>query len=99
MTFDPWDGFDAGIPIRDLALSTIRLYHSELEEMAERMLTDPEGRGIMVILDPMASFDEQLMRFTGTRTYRLDPGVPFGHIFEFPSEAAVDEWRARGCPQ
>jgi hypothetical protein len=74
--------------IRKLVVEQIAIEHRSLEEMVERMLTDPESRGIMVVLD-----QEQQ-----TRSYRLDADIPFGHIFEFPSLAAVDEWRARGCP-
>jgi hypothetical protein len=75
--------------IRQLTMTQIAMQHQALETMAERMLVDPAGRGIMVVLDSEA----------GTRTYRLDPGVPFGHIFEFPSQDAVERWRDLGCPR
>lgn len=34
-----------------------------------------------------------------TRNYRLDPNVPFGHVYEFPSMEAYELWIERGSPQ
>jgi hypothetical protein len=68
-----------------------------LEEACERMLTNPRGWGVLVV-------DEEVINFRDLKgelsyTAGLHPGVPFGHIFQFPSEAAVDRWQDRGCPR
>jgi hypothetical protein len=73
---------------RDFVVEHLEQAHKTLEEMCERMLVDPEGRGVMVVLD-----SESL-----TRTYSLSEYVPWGHIFEFPSQDAVERWHDRGSP-
>lgn len=92
------------LTIRDLALEVMRLEHQALEEMAERMLVSDPPAGIAVVLTSKRdlSFEPDLdgvYRMEDYRQYRLDPGVPFGHIYEFPSIEAYEVWHERGCPR
>lgn len=91
------------ITIRVLAVEHVKLEHAALEEMVERMLTTPESSGIAVILDHqvVASYPEEEgdeVQVIGHRHFRLDPNVPFGRIYEFPSMDAYEIWQERGCP-
>ncbi|QIG59023.1 hypothetical protein SEA_FRANSOYER_15 [Microbacterium phage Fransoyer] len=74
-----------------------------LEEMVERMLTSPDPSGIAVVITSQTDFlpepnADGLYRATQERHYRLDPNVPFGKLYEFPSIEAYEVWYERGCP-
>lgn len=82
--------------IRDLVLKQIQLEHNALEEMVERMLVSPVRCGVVVVLNEIIDLDN--LEASSTRHYRLDPNVPFGHIYEFPSMKAYELWQERGHP-
>lgn len=87
--------------IRVLSLEQIKIGHEAIEEMIERMLTSPSGWGIVTVLQnsiETGSFDTHDYQITWERHYRLDPGVPFGRLYEFPSPEAYEMWQERGCP-
>lgn len=72
---------------------------ARLETMVEKMLVDPQSRGIMVVHRDISidtTFDEFAEMVMPEMT--LDPRVPFGNIFHFPSRDAVHAWEERGCP-
>lgn len=104
MTDFDWDAvplrmraeLDASIGIRDLVLQRIKAEHEAIEEMTERMLTSPEGCGIAVVLNEIIDLDN--LEGSLTRQYRLDPHVPFGHIYEFSSMRSYEAWQERGYP-
>lgn len=85
-----------GISIRDLVVSIAALEHKAIEEMAERMLVSPEPCGIVVVLNQIISLDDP---YAPSRSFRLDPNVPFGHMYEFPSMEAYELWQERGHPK
>lgn len=85
------------LTIYDLALQQIRLQSAALEQMAERMLVSPERCGIVVVIENV--FDLDNLRAAGYRHYRLDPNVPFGHVYEFPSMEAYQVWIENGSPR
>lgn len=62
-------------------------YYERLEVMCEESLTDPEGRGV-VIVGPV-----------GACCMRLDEHVPYGTIFSFESFAAYESWQDQGEPR
>lgn len=64
----------------------VRGYWELLEEMCERSLTDPAGRGVVVIGSDMAY------------SMGLDEHVPYGHVYHFPSQHAYEEWQEAGWP-
>lgn len=82
--------------IRDLALQVARHEHRAIEEMVERMPVSPIPCGIVVVISEIVDFDD--FDASSTRQYRLDPHVPFGHLYEFPSMQAYERWRERGHP-
>lgn len=87
--------------IRVLALEQIKVGHNALEEMIERMLTSPLEVGIAIVVQndvETGSFETGDYRIRSERHYRLDPGVPFGRMYEFPSMDAYEMWQERGCP-
>lgn len=95
---------DADQIIRVFALEQIKIGHDALEEMIERMLTTSGSGGIAIIIDNLAvpmhpEEHDDMLRVVGTRHYRLDPGVPFGRMYEFPSMAAYELWQERGRPE
>ncbi|QUE25563.1 hypothetical protein SEA_SADLAD_16 [Microbacterium phage SadLad] len=88
---------------RVLVLETVRSEHRALEEMIERMLTSSEPCGIAVVITQQEPFEpveegSLLFRAVHERNYRLDPNVPFGKLYEFPSIEAYEVWYERGCP-
>lgn len=99
--FRRMQGREGSIIIRDLAFTAVAYEHAALEEMVERSLTAPERCGIAIVITKQTEFDpvaENLYRAISERSYRLDPNVPFGHIYEFPSMEAYEVWQERGCP-
>lgn len=84
-------------------VSRLARERAELKEiMAETMLTDPRGWGILVIEQDQVVSVEDVLREDRTLSlqiqWRLDPDVPFGRIYQFSSEAGVLAWRDRGAP-
>lgn len=55
--------------------------HAAIEEMCERMLTDPRGWGILVVTD-YGSLDVVDGKVSVTASVELSPDVPFGEIHE-----------------
>lgn len=95
-----WDGelrsLQGQETIRDLALQVARYDHEAIEEMVERMLVSPIPCGIVVVISEIVDFDD--FKASSTRQYRLDPHVPFGRLYEFPSMQAYERWQERGHP-
>lgn len=88
---------------RVITIEAVRHEHQALEEMVERMLTAPEPCGIAVVITHQTEFSAEpetpnLYRAIQERNYRLDPNVPFGKLYEFPSLEAYEVWQERGCP-
>lgn len=69
-------------------IAGLRQQSAVMEEWCERSITDPESRGVMMIQDPA----------TLTTRICLSYLVPYGHVYEFPTEGSVDRWIERGCP-
>lgn len=72
--------------IRRYTFRQIQLQNLALSKMAERMLTDERGIGIAMIQHPENT------------VLTLEDGIPFGHIYEFPSEESYLLWIAHGRP-
>lgn len=90
---------ETNLIIRDLVIRQMRLEHAALEEMVERMLTSPIPAGIAVIIMHETEGGIEDGYFVHeSRNYRLDPHVPFGHVFEFPSMESYELWVERGWP-
>lgn len=64
------------------------------ERMVEKMLTDPEGRGIAMITPVLAEVtgDDGAIRFGMKTMARLDARVPFGNIYHFDSQESYESW-------
>ena len=73
---------------RDLVIQAIPLEEHEIVSWIERSVTDPEGRGVLVVLE----------RGDEVRHMALDSDVPYGHVYEFRSWSDLRRWRAAGCP-
>lgn len=92
---------EESLSVRDLVIQQAKIEHAALQEMVERMLTSPERCGVAVVITHQAEFDPmpgEPYRITEERNYCLDPHVPFGHVWEFPSMEAYELWYERGCP-
>ncbi|QJD53236.1 hypothetical protein SEA_TEMPO_13 [Microbacterium phage Tempo] len=85
-----------GLTIRDLVLNQAAMRHNALEEMIERMLVSPMSCGIAVVIEQIINLDD--LEGSLTRHYRLDPHVPYGHLYEFGSMVEYESWQERGCP-
>lgn len=79
------------LSLRIYTMTLMQGWMRSVEEMIERSITDAEQRGVMIV----GNLDANGETVVG---FRLDADVPYGHVFEFSSEEAVAEWRARGCP-
>lgn len=91
-----------GITVRDLELQTAEIAYPPLQEMVERMFTSPDRAGIVAVLDhQVVPSDDPAVdaRIVGRRHFRLDPAVPFGHIYEFESMEAYELWQEWGSPR
>lgn len=85
-----------GLTIRDLALNMAAMRHNAVEEMVERMLVSPVPCGIAVVINEVINVND--LEGSMTRHYRLDPHVPYGHMYEFGSMAQYESWQESGCP-
>lgn len=79
--------------IGDYVLGLAKQQEAALEEAVERMLVSPTPCGIAVIDHEIIDLDN-LSGSLETR-FLLDPAIPFGTIFQFPSPTAYEKWRAR----
>lgn len=71
--------------------------NAALREQVEKMLADG-AQGIVMIQTTLLEDDKDGMRMRAVTKLGLHPCVPFGHVFEFPSEAAFHAWAERGYP-
>ena len=88
-----------GIVVRDLELKSATIAYAPLQEMVERMFTSAGRVGIVVVLDHQVEPSETTgieARVVGRRHFRLDPAVPFGHVYEFESMEAYELWQEWG---
>lgn len=88
-----------GIIVRDLAIQSATIAYAPLQEMVERMLTSPEPTGVAVVLENSIAEVSGEVRVLGRRHLRLDPHVPFGHVYEFESMDAYQQWLEWGAPK
>lgn len=90
----------ADIVVRELEIEAASYGLPSLDEMIERMLTSSDQLGIAIILEQriVEMVGTDAFRVIGERHFRLDPHVPFGRVYEFPSMNAYEIWQERGCP-
>lgn len=70
-----------------------------LREHAEKMLADgTQGIAMIQIPPTVEEGEDGSIRAVGHTKIGLHPRVPFGHVFEFPSERAFHAWAERGYP-
>lgn len=86
--------------VRSAALDIRERENGHLEEMCERAITSAVPVGVIVVdeSDVMEGDFDTGFSLTTIRRYALDPNVPYGHIYRFPSMEAYRLWYARGCP-
>lgn len=90
-----------GIVVRDLELKAATVAYAPLQEMVERMFTSADRVGIVAVLDHQIAPTDPAVeaRVVGRRHFRLDPAVPFGHVYEFESMEAYELWQEWGSPR
>lgn len=84
-----------GITVTDLLVQSVQTSYAPLQEMVERMFTSVDRAGIVIVFDSQIVGTQVIDR----QHFRLDPKVPFGHIYKFESMDAYELWQEWGSPQ